>query len=540
MPYGPETQEEVRRVCAGLSGADWTAEVHAFALSLKVHPATVYRWLGSDLLRRSRRADCGRRRVPLSERELKRLIALTVRYAMTAEDVIDHAEANGWVEPGTISVATYNRFLRARHVSLDRLTTPGRMDKRLLRTRLKTMPHRRWQAAYANDLHQIDVTELPRYFVEADGSIGYESPLTFGRNKKGNRRPRLNLFALVDDFSRASFGRLYYGKNALNWIDFCMRSWDEKEDKNTFPFCGRPLTLYSDNDSAPGGGMFDRFVKDMDVSFQSHEVGAPQAKGKVERYIRSVKEKLIAILRIHIDQGRKIALEEGNAILQDLLYKLNYRNHSETREQPMLRWSSNLNGPVRMLPSPEIRERYFYDSAECYIHGDLTIRFGGSVWQLPRKEPFIAIVGEKAQVYFHRGQKELSEVVVMVDDREHHITMRAAAPDQAGEFKSLPKGKTEQLLDEVYEEDLKDFQAGKVYKRKYAKLMFPAASEAFDETTISTAGPRKLLSKVALKLRLKDDGIQFTREEVDALYSEFGEVADADYERVVARLRKAG
>lgn len=538
MAYGPETRAEVCRSCAGLSGNELTAKIHEWAHTLSVHPSTIYRWLGSEKLKRARRADKGRRRVEVPEDMLTKMMALTVRYDMTAEDVIEHAEANGWIEPGAMSVATYNRILRQRHISRSKLNTPGRIDRKLLKTRMKVVPHRRWEAEHSNQLHQMDLTELPRYFVEADGSIGFESPLTFGRNKKGNARPRLQLFGLVDDHSRASFARLYYGKNALNWIDFCMRAWDAKEDAPTFPFCGRPSGLYSDNDSAPKSAMFKQFLKDMDVGFGSHVVGNSAAKGKVERFLGVVKPKLISLLRVYIDRGERLVLEEANDILHDLLYKLNYRVHSDTREKPMLRWQAGLVGPARMMPSPEVRERYFYDTAHPLVRPDLTIKFGGMTWQLPRREPFIAVTGETVPIFFHRGQQDLAQIIVIVDNREYPVEARIVTPDAAGEFKSLPKGKTEQLLEKVYDEDLADFQAGKgIYKERYQRLMFPAQQEAFDEATIS--GPKQLLSKVELKLRLKQDGIAYSGDDIDALY-EAGDVLESDYDTIVTRLRAAG
>ena len=538
MAYGPETRNEVRQSCAMLTGQERTAKVHEWAHTLGVHPSTVYRWVEGDRLRRSRRADKGRRRVDVPEEDLRKMTALSVRYGMQAEDVVEHAEANEWISPGALSPATYNRILRERKVNLSRLTAPGRMDGKQVKTRLKVTPHRRWEAPCSNYLHQIDTTELPRYFVESDGSIGFESPLTFGRNKRGNARPRLNLFVIEDDFSRAAFSRFYYGKNVLNWIDFCIRAWDAKEDSASFPFCGRPVKLYSDNDSAPKAGMFTQFITDMDVDFDAHTVGNPRAKGKVERLIGVFKAKLTALLRVYIDQGRQVTLTEANDILHDLLYKHNYKAHSVTKEQPFIRWSAGLAGPARMMPSPEVRERYFYDSAIALVRGDLTIQFGGAIWQLPRREPFISVTGEKVPLYFHRGEQDLARILVLVDDREYPIETRMAAPDVAGDFKALPKGRTERYLEEIYDEDLADFQAGRVYADRYRQVIFPAQQEAFDESRIS-GGAGRVLSKVQLKLRLVEDGVRFSPEAVDAIYAE-GEVLDADYERIVTRLRAAG
>ena len=117
MAYGPKIIEEVRRSCRGVSGSAFTAAVYGWSHTLGIHVSTVYRWVGQDG-RRSRRSDKGRRRVDVGDRALLKMMALTVRYGMTAETVIAQAVAHGWIAPQAISVATYNRMLRSRGVSL--------------------------------------------------------------------------------------------------------------------------------------------------------------------------------------------------------------------------------------------------------------------------------------------------------------------------------------------------------------------------------------------------------------------------------------
>lgn len=540
MPrYGKETKNEVRQSVAGLQGVERTARVHEWAMVLNVAPSTVYRWLETGRSTRLPRTDRGTRKI--DQEIVQKMAALTVRYDFTGEEVIEQAELNGWIEAGSLSPATYNRYLTGMGVARKNLLTPGKPGERsLLKNRLKRVPHRRWQAAASNDLHQIDVTELPRYYVSPDGSIGFESALTLGRNKRGNAQPRLQLFGLVDDFSRVAYANFYYGKNTLNWIDFCMRSWDTKEDSGRFPFCGRPRDLYSDNDSAPKSGMFTQFIKDLDVKFSAHLVGNPKAKGKIERRLGDLAQRVTRLLRVCIDRGVQVTLAEANELLMDQIYKVNFREHSVTGEKPMLRWLAGMAGAARMLPSPELRERYFYDSTRAVVNSDLTIRFGGQAWQLPRKEPFVTLAssGARIDVYWHRGQTELARILVVVDSREYAIEERAAVADPAGDIRSLPKGRTEELLQQIYEDELADFTLQKANRDRYAHLMMPAAQEAFDDERVS--GPKRLLSPIQLKLRLAADGVPFEGDVVDRLYAERGEVLESEYEEIAAQLRRAG
>lgn len=539
MPrYGNETKEEVRRSVAGLQGQERTARIHEWAMTLTVDVTTVYRWLERGRTSRLPRADRGSRK--FSQELIQRLAALTVRYDFTAEEVVEQAELNGWIEAGSLSPATYNRWLTGMGISRGNLLIPGKPDKNQLKNRLKRVPHRRFEAAASNDLHQVDVTELPRYYVQPDGSIGFESALTLGKNKRGNSQPRLQLFGLVDDHSRVSYARFYYGKNTLNWIDFCMLAWDQKPDHNRFPFCGRPRRMYSDNDSAPKSGMFTQFIKDLDVEFNAHLVGNPKAKGKIERRLGDLAARMTRLLRVCLDKGITVTLAEANELLHDQLYKINFREHSTTGEKPMLRWLNGMSDAARMLPSPELRERYFYDSARAVVNSDLTIRFGGQAWQLPRKEPFVTLAssGARIDIYWHRGQKDLQRILVVVDNREYAIEERAAVADPAGDIRSLPKGRTEELLQQIYEDELADFTLQKANRDRYAHLMMPAAQEAFDDERVS--GPKRLLSPIQLKLRLAADGVPFEGDVVDRLYAERGEVLESEYEEIAAQLRRAG
>ena len=89
----------------------------------------------------------------------------------------------------------------------------------------------------------------------------------------------------------------------------------------------------------------------MDVTFKRHRVGNAAAKGKVERQIGTLKRRLTALLRVYVDQGVHLRLEAANALLLDLLHKVNARVHAVTAEPPFLTWSAGLAGPVRLMPS---------------------------------------------------------------------------------------------------------------------------------------------------------------------------------------------
>lgn len=104
-------------------------------------------------------------------------------------------------------------------------------------------------------------------------------------------------------------------------------------------------------------------------------------------------------------------------------------------------------------------ERYLYDRVQAVVRGDLTVRCYRKAWQLPRTEPFLSVVGDKVTVCFCRGPEDPSRLVVWIDGREYTVTAVAPVPDDAGDFKALPKSRREALLERIYDQDLGDFQA---------------------------------------------------------------------------------
>jgi hypothetical protein len=74
-----------------------------------------------------------------------------------------------------------------------------------------------------------------------DGSVRHESELSANQNRPGNQKPRLWLYSVIDDHSRASYLRAYPAHNCDNVLDFLARTWSVKDAK--FPMHGLPQRL---------------------------------------------------------------------------------------------------------------------------------------------------------------------------------------------------------------------------------------------------------------------------------------------------------
>ena len=161
MPHlSPDQKELIRRECGGLTGRERTRAIRELASRLNCHTTSIYRALEGEEARQ-RRADRGRRRCDVSIDVLQKLFALSAR-DLSATEVLDLAELNGWIEPGSIAEPTYNRYL-----------TQERMSKQQRQQWVK--PFRFFEEKASNDRHFLDITQYEDYFVEPDGSIGYET-----------------------------------------------------------------------------------------------------------------------------------------------------------------------------------------------------------------------------------------------------------------------------------------------------------------------------------------------------------------------------
>ena len=484
-----------------------------------VHTSSIYRTLPDE--GRQRRLDRGTERIQIPRPTLEKMLHLAVVKEFSGPEVIETAVMSGWIEPNSISVPTWNRYLAHRHMS------KAQRDRHIA-------PFRRFEEAYSNERHYVDITGFPDYFVEADGSIGYESTLSVSRNRAGNRKPRLQLFWLVDGHSRVAYGRFYYSKNTLNWLDFLIKAWSPKTDVYGFPFQGRPEHVYSDMESIWFTPIMKRFLAAMDVHYHHHVPGRSQAKGKVERAIGVVQ----TWLRHLFSGGDQVTLEQANEMLDDLLYKVNGRIHGTTRQEPLARWRAGLaQRRIRLMPEADVAERFFYTQTTRLIGGDMTVRIGGRAWQLPRKAPFLNYGGDHVPVFYHPGDTELRSIFVVIDDVEYEIEHSTPLADAAGEFRQLPQTDQERLREDLEAVDVSDIQVGG-FQELYAERAFlPAQGEELDVEELNL--PRRALARLQLVEHLQDEGYIGTppsatqKAYIDSLYADDGQVYEDDLPRII-------
>ncbi len=523
MPHlSPDQKDHIVRECGGLTGRERTRMVRELSVKYNCHTSTIYRAL--PRASGPRRADHGTERCDVSEEAYMKMLALSTTRDLSGDEVIELAENSGWIKRGSVSVPTWNRWLKRRQLS-------KRQRERFIK------PYVRFEESFSNERHYIDITGFPDYFVEPDGSIGFESTLSVSKNRAGNRKPRLQLFWLTDGHSRTQFARFFQGKNTLNWVEFLVEAWGVKEDPYTFPFQGRPRQLYSDMESIFFTPLMKRFLSAMDVRYQHHVPGNSRAKGKVERPIGVAQN----WLRHSFGLIKKPTLTQANAHLQDLLYKINGRVHRTTHQRPLERWQGGFpsDHAIRLMPDERVSARFFYTSVNRVIQGDLTVQLSGLKWQLPRKAPFTNWSGQSVPVFYHPGEG-LRSIFVVLDEVEYEVEHSTPVPEVAGTFRKIPATDQEKLLEELEEVDLSDAQVGG-HKERYARRTFlPAPGEELDVESLQL--PRRALPRIQLIQRLQALGLVCVppspseKECLDALYAEDAQVFEEDLDRIIEEL----
>lgn len=247
--------------------------------------STLERWLyeyrhgGLEALRPRRRSDAGHARA-LTEAQRELLCDIRREHpSASAELIVRTLELDGRLEAGRVSASTVRRLFRAN--GLPRLPRKAQYDR---------AARRRWQAERAGQLWHADVCHGPT--LHLDG-----------------RRTPLRIHAILDDASRyvvaLSVCSTEREVEMLELTTRALRRWG-----------GAPSTLYLDNGSTYSGEMLATACARLKVSLVHARPHDPQARGKMERFWRTLRDGCLDHLgqvgRLHDVQVRLLAWLDGH------------------------------------------------------------------------------------------------------------------------------------------------------------------------------------------------------------------------------------
>ena len=182
----------------------------------------------------------------------------------------------------------------------------------------------RWSASSANEIWQADHV-LIDIKIETDTGTAQQPWLT----------------VIIDDYSRGICGyELSFLSPSAQKTSLCLRHaiWRKSDPK--WIIFGIPETLYADHGSDFTSEHIDQVCVDLKIRLIHSTVGCPRGRGKIERFFRTLNQKLISIT--YALSGKKtLTLKQLNEIIYDYIIQYNHSVHSETHKTPIEQWQNN-------------------------------------------------------------------------------------------------------------------------------------------------------------------------------------------------------
>lgn len=198
--------------------------------------------------------------------------------------------------------------------------------------RSKTRVFRRFQHPHRNSCWQGDW---------ADG-IWLEHPTQPGKNRK------CFLHAFIDDRTRYIPHAEFYFRQNLPCLEDCLRKAVLKG--------GIPEMTYVDNGSSYQAGQFKKMAARLRTNLVFATEFCPEGKGKVERFIRTVKDDFFAEAQL----GEVKTLAELNTFLWAWLEVYHQRIHSSTKAAPLELWQLEA-GRARFIEPEKLIDIFLWE-----------------------------------------------------------------------------------------------------------------------------------------------------------------------------------
>lgn len=204
------------------------------------------------------------------------------------------------------------------------------------------------------------------------------------------------LFAFLDDYSRAFVGyRWGLSEDSLRLEAALRRALATR---------GVPDAVYVDNGSAFVSRHLLRACAVLGIRLIHSAPGRPQGRGKVERVLRTVRDRFL----VKLDQRGADDVDELNRLFQEWVEIVYHRRvHSETGEAPLPRF---LSAGAVTLPTPgELKEAFLW-SEQRRVTKTATVSLFGNTYEVDA-----ALVGATVELIF--DPFELSDIDVRYQGR---------------------------------------------------------------------------------------------------------------------------
>jgi hypothetical protein len=410
---GENTHAEIRERLRGKLGK--TAAVEIYRLHQETGLSENWIWgLTRDvrISRRSQKARRGKRKLQITDQHLTVVQNIWVKTRLPIRDAIRQAEINDLIPRGVLKPYYMRRWLYSKGLS-----------RRLLD--VDTGPIAYFEGRCPNDIHQSDTTDLEElHYNIASDRLEY-APQKNRPDKKGQKPPKIRVFVLLDDYSRAPFLKLLKGPmNQYTLIHCFNEGWEKKPNATRYPFHGLPRHAYTDN----GGGYQGKILQAMFKAYGIHRIDTDPSsdkkdslakehkarkRGKIEYIMKAINEKWLPKFLL-----ASMTWTEAEKSLEEFAIEMGNHFHSRIQTTPFARWNEITK--VKELPARELRDQFQYDFLERKVKKDGTFSIDHHVYRVPNylKHPWCDAVEQKIAVYFHPGHYEKVRAVWRTYDEE--------------------------------------------------------------------------------------------------------------------------
>lgn len=190
-----------------------------------------------------------------------------------------------------------------------------------------------YQQSY--DLLHIRAAEQPNELWQADHVL---LDLDVLNDKNKLQKPWLTV--IIDDCSRAICGyELSFLSPSAQKTSLCFRHAMWRKSDPEWGIFGVPETFYTDHGSDFTSKHIEQVCIDLKIRLIFSQVGQPRGRGKIERFFRTLNQKLIHTLQA-VQEGTK-DLKLLDTLIYTFIIEYNHNNHPEIKTTPAARWQFN-------------------------------------------------------------------------------------------------------------------------------------------------------------------------------------------------------
>lgn len=283
-----------------------------------------YKRDGLLALARQSRKDKGALR-KLNQEIVKIIEALYLEYPASSRANIYRLLLN-YCEKNKITVPSYRSICKIISLIPDDLTTLSHFGSKVYKQKY--------------DLLYIRESDKPNQIWQADHVLMDIEVLNHT-----NKLQRPWLTVIMDDCSRTICGyELSFLSPSANKTALCLRHAIWRKPDPQWSVFGIPEIFYTDHGSDFTSKHIEQVCVDLKIQIIYSQIGQPRGRGKIERFFRTLNQKLLSDLAIILQNKRSvhsITLKQLDQIVYKFIIEYNNTIHSELDMAPICRWEKD-------------------------------------------------------------------------------------------------------------------------------------------------------------------------------------------------------